>query len=378
MQEIKLKLVPYHHIEIDNTGAFKGMSTKTQSLVLVETDADQDQFYDPSETSAKASKDVDEALKKVESIYPGLKCYVLQIKKAIVAEVKPADKTNKANKNASDEKEPTPAQILAQRIESLLPEEAYSHYVLLNYNTPVLEAFVEVLAKRWGSTLQLDGIVFADEVDTKLSTELNSPYICLIPKLKATDKQWAVSFAALNAAYAGEPSRPYQNIKVPGLESDHATGFKLEKRNQLLKKGISTWRKQGKDVIVDRLVTTYVKNTAGADDPSYRDLNTLQTLSEIRYDFRNSVALAYPRHMLAKDEFPYKGAVVTPKMLRAFCITKYRQWQNNNLVQDPGGEFKKRLTINVSKDIPGKVDIILPIHVMGQWRITQTSLQFEI
>ena len=82
--------------------------------------------------------------------------------------------------------------------------------------------------------------------------------------------------------------------------------------------------------------------------------------------------------MLAKDEFPYKGAVVTPKMLRAFCITKYRQWQNNNLVQDPGGEFKKRLAINVSKDIPGKVDIILPIHVMGQWRITQTSLQFEI
>ena len=121
-----------------------------------------------------------------------------------------------------------------------------------------------------------------------------------------------------------------------------------------------------------------MKNDAGATDPSYRDLNTLQTLSLLRYDFKASVALKYPRHSLAQDDYPYKGAVVTPKILRSFCITKYRQWQENNLVQDPGGFFKKNLKINVDINNPGQVDIKLPVHVMGQWRITHTTLNFEI
>ena len=31
---------------------------------------------------------------------------------------------------------------------------------------------------------------------------------------------WAASFAALNAQYATEPSRPYSTLKVPGLVSE--------------------------------------------------------------------------------------------------------------------------------------------------------------
>ena len=369
MQEIQLKLVPYHHIEIDNTGAFKGMSTKNQSLVIVETGADEDNFYDASDSNAAKSKDVESALKQVKSANPALKCYVLRLKKDQQATAAASDKKVKANK--------TP-ESWPQRIEDLLPEESFSHYALLNYDSAVIDGFKEVLERRWGSTLQLDGILFAAAPESQLSKDLNSPYICLIPTLQEGDNPWVISFAAVNAAYAGEPARPYQNIKVPGIESTHATGFKLEKRNELLSKGICTWRKQGKDVIVDRLVTTYTKSELGAKDSSYRDLNTMQTLSQIRYDFRTSVALNYPRHMLAKDDYPYQGAVVTPKMIRSFCITKYRQWQRNNLVQDPGGEFKRRLTVKISENVTGKVDIMLPVHVMGQWRITQTSIKFEI
>ena len=100
-----------------------------------------------------------------------------------------------------------------------MPEEAYSHYALINYDDSVLQGFKEVLARRWGSTLQLDGILFASAKEESLKVDLNSPYVCLIPVLQDPDKQWSVSFAAINAAYAGQPARPYQNIKVPGIKS---------------------------------------------------------------------------------------------------------------------------------------------------------------
>ena len=69
MQEVNLKLVPYHHIEIDNTGAFKGMSSKKQSLVLIDLGNEDDKFYDSSDSSVTKSQDVASALDKVKSIF---------------------------------------------------------------------------------------------------------------------------------------------------------------------------------------------------------------------------------------------------------------------------------------------------------------------
>lgn len=344
---VNTRLAPHHYIKFDNSGSFKGMSLQKQRILVIDN-------RPKSKLSPKPiTKDEDRAQ---------------QIRA-------------KEDKAIDDLLSVTEHKQLVYSAENfLMPEEPFTQIVLLAYDKALIDKIKDFLAQRWGNEQQLDGILFAAGPKAKLDEDFNSPHICLIPLKHADDSEalWATAFAVMNANYASEPARPYQNLKVPGITSKSEEGYKLSERESLLGKGFCSWRKQGSDIIVDRLVTTYLKNTSNTDDSSYRDLNTLQTLSLLRYDFRSSVALRYPRHMLAKDGYQYKGPVVTPKMLRSFCITKYRQWQENSLVQDEGGQFKKRLSVEVDTNTPGKVNIRLPIQVMGQWRITDTTISFEI
>ena len=76
-------------------------------------------------------------------------------------------------------------------------------------------------------------------------------------------------------------------------------------------------------VYLRRTVTTYKKNAAGADDNSYQQLETVFTLSFIRWDWNNYMASKYPRAKLAKDGYEYgEGQVViTPKKGRAEALS---------------------------------------------------------
>ena len=344
---VSTRLAPHHYIKFDNTGAFKGMSLQKQRILVIDNRPKLKLSPKPiTKDEAGAEQVRQEEDKVIDKLLSGIE------HKKIVYDPKALS----------------------------IPEEAFTQIVLLSYDKDVIGKIKAVLEKRWSNEQQLDGILFVAGRTDSLYAEFNSPYICLIPLKHAVDSAalWGVSFAVMNANYASEPARPYQNLKLPGITSAASEGFTLAEREELLGKGFSSWRKAGDDIMVDRLITTFLKSVAGADDPSYRDLNTLQTLSLLRYDFRSSVALRYPRHMLAKDGYQYKGPVVTPKMLRSFCITKYRQWQENSLVQDEVGMFKKRLSVEVDKNTPGKVNITLPIQVMGQWRITDTTISFEL
>lgn len=394
--KLKDALAPHHYIDFDNSNAYDGLSAQKQHLLLVDLVDSID-----NTTSSPTAKNTTSTVEKTsdKQLNASSNPMILTEEEAI-KEIATEDTSVSRIKNALSIKKNAGPSVtssvlkLVKRkhtadyvkdIEELLSEQSYTQIALLSSDQQQLDAWKIVLKNRWAHDLQLDGHVFTAKYgDTeelkKLAKELNSPHITILPLKNQDDKpeEWAAGFATVNAVYATTPSRPYQNISINGLTTSKTNdGFSLKERNALLGAGISTWRTNGSEIIIDRLVTTYTTNETSADDPSYRDLNTLQTLSFLRYDFRTAVALRYPRHMLAKDDYPYKGPVITPKIARMFVISRYRQWQENNLVQDPGGLFAKNLSVEAS-DTPGKLDFYLPIHVMGQWRITQTSIAFKI
>ena len=359
--KLSTNLSPYHYVKIDSEGAFKGVSAQTPHIVLIAPGADDDGFGPPGPDDPEQIKS---AVRQIERSGSGADISVLRVARAAAG---PAQKGEKP-------------ESLSNRVSRHLPERRFTHFVMLSYDEPIIRAFKTILERRWGHAEQLDGVLFAAALKDKAKKDLNSPYICLIPLKSEYDNEgtWATGFCASNAAHFAEPARPYQNIVVSGIETKEGEGYTHAQRGKLLADGLCSWRKEGDDIVMDRLVTTYLKAQSGADDPSMKDLNTIQTLSLIRHDFKTSAALRYPRHMLAKDDHPYSGPVVTPKALKTFVITKYRQWQENNLVQDEGGQFAKNVKVEVNANSPGTVDIHLPIQVMGQWRITQTIIQFSL
>lgn len=321
-------LSPYHYIEFDNSSVGKGvLSSQPQKMLLV------------------GDKKTTERLKDI-----ALKAYPQADVTLLVTE-------------------------LAKLSEALnaLPEEQYTQIVLQGEEPAHIKLVKDWLDERWKSILQLDGHLFVasekpKEELLKLAKLISSKHVSLIPG----PTEWAAAFASVNAQHASTPARPYQTLEVSGIElAKGRAPFSLKERNELLAGGVSTFTVNGADIRIDRLVTTDTSL-------SYRDLNTKQTLSYLRYDFRNFMQSTFPRHMLARDDGAYQGPVVTPKSAKALAIARYRKWQDSYLVQDPGGVFADGVRVEVDPKDPGKLLIYLPVVLMGQLRITHTQISFTL
>jgi phage tail sheath gpL-like len=131
------------------------------------------------------------------------------------------------------------------------------------------------------------------------------------------------------------------------------------------------------EVTIQRLITTYKTNATGTPDTSYLDVNTLLTLSYIRYDFRNSLALKFPRHKLANDSdrIAPGQAVITPKVGKAHAITKFREWETLALVED-FDQFKAELVVERNPQNPNRLDFLLPVNLVNQFLQAGVKLGF--
>lgn len=190
--------------------------------------------------------------------------------------------------------------------------------------------------------------------------------------------QAAAKVAVIAGAAQIDPARPFQTLSVPGImpESDEEK-LQLEERNILLFHGIATDRVVGTQVIIERVITTYKQNNAGADDVSYLDLNTLLTLSYLRYDWRNYMLRKYPRHKLANDgnRFAAGQPIMTPKLGKAEAVAKFREWQFNGLVEGLD-QFKAGLIVERAAGDVNRLDFFLPPDLVNQLMVIGTQFGF--
>ena len=180
-------------------------------------------------------------------------------------------------------------------------------------------------------------------------------------------------------AAAIDPARPFQTLQITSVlpEADSET-LTLEERNILLHHGIAVSKvSDGGAVLIERIITTYKKNAAGADDVSYLDLNTLLTLSFLRFDYRNTFLRKYPRHKLADDgtRFGSGQAIMTPKVAKAETINIFKAWELLGLVEGID-QFKNDLIIERSITDVNRLDVLLPPDLVNQFRVGAVKIGF--
>lgn len=192
----------------------------------------------------------------------------------------------------------------------------------------------------------------------------------------------AAETMAIAAYYAAiDPARPIQNLAYAWcLPPAAADRFTNEERNLLLFDGIAT-SKVATDgtMLVERLITTYKTNAAGASDISYLDSETMFTLMFIRHDWRDYVQRKYPRHKLADNGTRYGigQAVVTPNVMKAEAIAKFREWEDIGLVENID-DFKANLIAERNVSDPNRLDMLLPPDLVNQLRIVANKIQFRL
>lgn len=269
----------------------------------------------------------------------------------------------------------------------VLGEEFYNIWALPYTDSASTTAAVAELVSRAGPLRQIDAIAFMAKKGSvgtvgTYGDSLNSQFLSAVAVQNSPTHpaEYGAAVAATVCKYGQiDPARPFQTLELQWVKAP-AIGdrFTNQERNLLLYDGIATTRTTPSGTVaIERMITTYKKNNFGADDPSYLDVNTLLTLSYIRYDLRNYLLRKYPRSKLANDgtKFGAGQAIVTPKTIKAECISKFREWESIGIVENID-QFKRDLIVERNMSDPNRLDILLPPDLVNQLRVVGVQVGF--
>lgn len=242
---------------------------------------------------------------------------------------------------------------------------------------------------RWAWNLQLYGHFFAAYRGTlgaqvTLGTARNDQHgsIMGIYDSPTPTWLWAASLAGASAvSLRVDPALPLQTVAIQGvLAPPLQSRFQLTDQNTLLYDGISTYSVADDGTVsIQNLITTYQKNAFGSADNSYLEIETMFTLAYVLRALKGMVTSKYARVKLAADgtRFATGSAIVTPNIIRADLIAKYRELESIGLVQQ-GDAFKAGLLVQINPQNPNRVDVLFPGTLIGQLRVFALLNQFRL
>ncbi|OTQ79488.1 phage tail protein [Gilliamella sp. N-W3] len=186
---------------------------------------------------------------------------------------------------------------------------------------------------------------------------------------------------ARNAIFIrNDPARPTQtgllNSALPASDSNQ---FTLTEQQSLLSHGIATAYVSSGNLLIQRDITTYQRNSYGIADNSYLDSETLHTLAYVLRKLRSVITSKYPRHKLANDgtRFGAGQAIITPAVAKAEINATYRQLELLGLVEN-FDLFKKNLIVERNINDPNRLDVLFPPDLVNQLRVFAVLAQFRL
>jgi phage tail sheath gpL-like len=275
---------------------------------------------------------------------------------------------------------------------NLLGDEWYNIIIGPYVDATSLVALETELSSRFGPLRMIDGLYISSKRGTLsvlsvFGNARNSPHIsimCAGGVVGGGNPTWTAEIAAAyggQLAYEGQidPARPFQRLQLVGvLAPAISERFDFTERNSLLYDGISTnFVTTDGRVLIERAITMYQRNNAGAEDIAYLDVNTMLTLMYLRYDFRTKILTKYPRAKLADDGVQVGPGqqIITPKIGKAEAIAIFRAWEYMGLVENIS-QFKQDLTCVRSIVDPNRLEWVLPPDLVNQFMVGAATIQF--
>lgn len=193
----------------------------------------------------------------------------------------------------------------------------------------------------------------------------------------------AAQIAGLVAFYGAiDPARPFQTLALTGFAPAIEDRFSLQERNLLLHDGIATTVSDRTGTTrIERLITTYQLNAAGAPSAAFLDVNIRLLLSFYRKALVARISERFPRHKLADDTGttpPGPGTkLVTPSVYMAEIVSHYQQLIDLGICEDLDG-FIANSTVERNGSDPNRLDAALAPNFVNQLRVGAVLVQFRL
>ena len=262
------------------------------------------------------------------------------------------------------------------------------NYVVMPYKDDAnLKIISDELLKRWGPAKMSDGVLWLAHTGTFGEVQAfgakRNDFLATctsIPKAPEPDYLWAAAVCATCAPSLGaDPARPLQTLALPSrMAPAPADRLTREERNSLLWGGIATVSVAAGDMVqIERQVTMYRQNVYGESDPSYLDVETIYTLSYLRYSLRTFITQRFPRHKLADDGTPVRAGqnIVTPEIMKLQLISLGEEWVELGLVENLD-TFKKNLLVERNTKDRNRLDVMCTPDLVNQFRFLAAQIRF--
>jgi phage tail sheath gpL-like len=271
----------------------------------------------------------------------------------------------------------------------VLGEEHFDLVISAYNDTANVAALDSELATRWDVSRQIEcsGVTGKNAVASTLITygqALNTKFVSTLGIEGMVDPPWeaAAAYGAVRSFYSrSDPARPLRGLVLEGLLAPAAdTQPSFLERDALYRNGITpvVVTVDGK-VSLERTVTHYRLNAAGAADTAFLDTTTVDSLSYLRWSLRTRLLLRFARHKVVGNDVRVGAgqAVATPNIVRSECIALFEDWLSLVLVEDIE-QFKRDLIVQINGSDPTRIDILLPVNVANPLYVVAAQIQFRL
>ncbi|WP_417831705.1 phage tail sheath C-terminal domain-containing protein [Terasakiella sp.] len=230
-----------------------------------------------------------------------------------------------------------------------------------------LAAWDEEFNKRWSPQRMVYGKAFTavsgtiSELQT-LGVAFNSPFVVRFGSYGSGSPAYLRGARGLGrcaGALTGHPVRPHHYLELVGEDApDYNDQFRDGDRKTLLYSGIATTKTINNAEVIDRSITSYLKNAAGISDTAWVDVQTVECVEVLAQLIRAACEKKFiiTRKILVSDGTKIADSVphTTPSRIRNFLIQKYRFWERQGFVENME-EFVRRLIVERDKQDPTQV-----------------------
>ncbi len=248
----------------------------------------------------------------------------------------------------------------------------------------IRDALKDEAKKRDGGTSQKPMMIYSAIAGTKTALETfattrNSRHESFLSFNEAEKPAFVIAsiYGAVIAQNASQsPARPIQYVTLSG--AGIITNHSDANRNILLGKGLATLKiAPDGSAQIERAVTTYTANDAGATDNSYRDVEDINNLIYLRYAMNNRLLTYYVRQRIGNDGDKPRNGVVRPKDIKAVLVGLGQEWLDAGLISDIEA-LQKNLTVTRDTNDSGRVNINLTPELIGQLRQFFSVIEFTL
>lgn len=265
----------------------------------------------------------------------------------------------------------------------------FNMVVIGSSETDNINYIKSMLDERWTAIVQQTGVMCfslngGSESDyTTKANGLNSQEIVLaaLPKSPTSGSEKASAlFGCLAPKALNDPAAPLHNYAVAGVVAPRRDDREdFYGNNRLLAAGCALMvAAEDGSVFTSRIVTTYKRNAQNVPDKSYMQLETVLTLSYLRWDWNNYLASKYSHAKLAPDgsKFGEGQQVMTPSLGKAELIARYQKWEEMGLVYDSKG-FAEAVVVELDPNDDYAMNFLIPAHLIKQFFVSKSKIVFD-